>query len=474
MESKILSKNEIEKIHSASLFILENVGVHIPHDEILNRFEKIGANVNFKEKRVRIPHHIVMESIAKAGKKFTLYGMDVANKAEFGVGMKNFNSTGGQAFWLEEIGTERRYSNLNDVKTATKFGHILNQITIPGAMADPQEIPIQWRALEIVNQMIKYTDKPITFWFYDRASTKYLMEILIAARGDSTMARKYPLFQPLFEPVSPLSFPYNGIDLLFETAKFDLPVQIGPMAQMGVSAPCSIAGTLAQENAEILSAICITQLIKPGLPICYGGICHAFDMRSIGTIFGGPEQAIFSIAMTQLGKYYGFPVYINAGLTDSKAVDAQAGLECGITLSAGFSANADIFGHLGICGMDQAASIDMLMMQSEIISYIESMNRDLIINEDTLGLNLIENIGPKGSFLKSMHTLQNYRKELWLPNIINRQDYTSWSEAGKPSLKDKCRELKAILLKQYQKPFIEIDIQREIEILIEKAKHELN
>jgi len=135
------------------------------------------------------------------------------------------------------------------------------------------------------------------------------------------------MFYPLLEPVSPLCFPFNGVDLLFETAQLNMPVPIGPMAQMGMSAPATIAGTMAQENAEILAGICITQLIREGTPVCYGGICHAFDMRTTQLIFSGPEQAIFSVAMTQMGKFYGFPVYINVGLTDSKRPDAQAGLE---------------------------------------------------------------------------------------------------------------------------------------------------
>ncbi len=472
MNVSLLSKNDIEKIHEASLSILERIGIHVPHEEVLSRFADIGAIVDNKERLVKIPPAIVKELISKAGKKFSLYGRNLSKKAEFGTGKINFNTSSGQAFWLDNIGEDRRYATLSDVIMAAKFGEILSQITIPGAMADPQEIPIQWRAIEVANIMIQYTEKPITFWFFDRLSTKFLMDFLITLRGDEEKARKYPLFQPLFEPVSPLSFPFNGIDLLFETAKLNIPVQIGPMAQMGVSAPCTIAGTLAQENAEILSGICITQLIKPGLPICYGGICHAFDMRSVQIIFGGPEQALFSVAMTEMGKFYGFPVYINAGLTDSKRVDAQAGLEIGITLSMGLLAKADIFGHLGICGMDQAASLDMLLLQSEIISYVKNLNRDLIINEKSLALDVIEKVGPRGSFLETMHTLKNYRKALWSPRLLNREDYPAWKEKGGFDVEKKCAEMKSLFLEQYEQPHLDPDIKKDLEHVITKARKE--
>ena len=129
------------------------------------------------------------------------------------------------------------------------------------------------------------------------------------------------------------------------------------MAQMGATAVATLAGTIAQENAEILAGLCIVQLIGPGTPVCYGGIPHAFDMRTTQVIFGGPEQALMAVGLTELAHFYGLPVYINVGLTDSKLADAQAGLESGITLACGAMAGADIFGHLGICGADQGASL---------------------------------------------------------------------------------------------------------------------
>ncbi|MFX1288741.1 MAG: trimethylamine methyltransferase family protein, partial [Promethearchaeota archaeon] len=312
MQVKILEDHQIEKIHLKSLEILENTGVSVPHADILSKFEGCGAIIESKDNIVKIPSSLVMELVSKARKSFTIYGCDLSKTAEFGVGKRNYNSSAGQAFWIENVGDRRRYTTLGDVGKATKLGDALEQITIPGAMADPLEIPLEWRCIRVALEMIKNTDKPITFWFNDRRSAKYLVDFLIILRGDEDKAKKYPLFYPLFEPISPLSFPFNGIDLLFETARLNLPVHIGPMAQMGLSAPATVAGTLAQENAEILAAICITQLIKVGMPICYGGICHAFDMRTAQIIFGGPEQAIFSIAMSQIGKYYGFPVYINA------------------------------------------------------------------------------------------------------------------------------------------------------------------
>ncbi len=473
MIAKVLSKEQIDQIHQASIEILERIGVFIPHDEILKRFENYGAIVNRPEKRVKIPNELVMEFISKAGKKFTIYGRDLSKKAEFGVGKRNYNTTAGQAFWLDNIGEKRRYATMNDVSKAVKFADSLEYINIPGAMSDPHEIPVVWRCVAVAFEMIKNTTKPITFWFYDRASTKCIVDLLIKLRGDEKKAEKYPLFYPFLEPISPLSFPFNGIDLLFETARLNLPVPIGPMAQMGMSAPSTIAGTMAQENAEILAGICITQLIREGMPVCYGGICHAFDMQTVQLIFSGPEQAIFNVAMTQMGKHYGFPVYVNAGLTDSKRPDAQAGLECGVTLALGVAAGADIFGHMGICGVDQASSLDILVMQSEIISYIESTNRYIKYEDENFAIDIIEKIGPRGSFIDKQHTRKHFKKELWFPTLLDRRYYNAWNEKGASDMEQRCNERKKAILTNHEPEPLADDLVYELEKIVEMAKRNL-
>jgi trimethylamine--corrinoid protein Co-methyltransferase len=209
------------------------------------------------------------------------------------------------------------------------------------------------------------------------------------------------------------------------------------------------------------------------MPICYGGICHAFDMKTVQMIFSGPEQAIFSVAMSQMGKFYGFPVYINAGLTDSKNPDAQAGLECGLTLGMGAAAGADIFGHMGICGMDQASSLDFLVMQSEIISYVESMMRTIKFTEETFAVDIIDEIGPKGSFLHKQHTRKHFREELWFPSLLDRRDYKAWQEKGAKTMQQHCCERKVEIIANYEPRQFPNDIARELDEIVRTAKQNL-
>lgn len=473
MHTTVLTQNQIIRIHKASLAILERTGVVIPHREMLSRFADSGAAVDFAAERVRIPSALVEKSIAQAGKKFTMYGRDRSKTAEFGVGRQNFNSIAGEALWLEEVGGQRRYATMADVATASRFADALTGIDMAGAMSDPHEVPASYRCVEVMATMLKNTTKPIHFWFHDRPSARFLVDMSIALRGSEQEAMEFPVTYPFLEPISPLRFPSNGVDQLFETARLNLPVPIGPMAQMGLSAPATVAGTMAQENAEILAGICITQLIRPGMPVMYGGICHAFDMRTTQMIFAGPEQAIFGVAMTQMGKSYGLPVYVNVGLTDSKRPDAQAGIECAATLISAASAGADILGHMGICGVDQATSLDMLVMQDELIGYMHSALREIDFSDEAFGLDTIDEVGPGGTFIATDHTADHFRKELHFPKLLDRQFYQAWLESGATSMEDRCRERKQEILKSYQPEPMEPSLERELDGIVEGAKREL-
>ncbi|HEY3322916.1 MAG TPA: trimethylamine methyltransferase family protein [Planctomycetota bacterium] len=473
MKAFVLTPEQIERIHFASLAILERTGVHIPHEGMLRRFADAGAKVDFQTQRVRIDGALVQRCLGTVRKTYTLYGRDLARKAEFGVGKRTYNSIAGEALWIDAPGQQRRYATMLDVTKATVFGDALPALTIVGAMTDPQDADPAWRPVAVLAEMLRNTTKPVTFWYHDRASARFLNEILIAVRGDMKRAEEFPLCYPFLEPISPLRFPFHGIDLLYETAKLNLPVPIGPMAQMGVSAPMSLTGTMALENAEILAGVCITQLIRPGMPVCYGGICHAFDMRTTQMIFCGPEQALFGVAMTQMGKRYGLPVYINVGLTDSKRPDAQAGLETGVTLAFGAAAGADIFGHMGICGVDQATSLDMLVLQHEVIRYVESCQRELDFSDEAFALDLVHELGPGGTYIDTDHTAGRFRRELWFPKLLDRQFFQAWLDQGAISTEQRCAEMKRNLFERHHPEPIAPELDREITRIVEAAKREL-
>lgn len=474
MEARLLTTRQVERIHAASLTILERTGVQIPHADMLARFADRGADVDHERQRVRLSPELVMALVGAAGRRYTLYGRDTSRTAAFGQGARNYNAVAGEASWVDEPGGRRRFTTMDDVAAATRCADALGHITIAGAMADPQDVPAAWRCVAVAAAMVRNTTKPITFWFHDRASARHLVDMAIAVRGDECRAARYPLFYPFLEPISPLRFPHDGIDLLYETARINLPVPVGPMAQMGLSSPGTIGGTLAQQNAEVLAGICVTQLVRDGMPVCYGGICHAFDMRTTQMVFGGPEQALFGVAMTQMGKRYGLPVYINVGLTDAKRPDAQAGLEAGVTLALGASAGADIFGHMGISGVDQASSLDMLVLQNEIIGYVESMLRPVELDDETLGLDVIDGVGPGGSFVDQVHTAMHIRDHLWVPALLDRAYYQAWHDGGARCMEERCRSRAKEILGTHAVEPVPAELDRALTEIVAAARAELS
>ena len=470
MKIAVLGSEGVSRIDGAARRILERTGVEVPHEEMLALFAKAGARVDAAAGRVRIPSALVDECLGSSGKTFTLHGRDRARAASFGTGSRNYNSTAGQAFWVEPTG-ERRFARLADVTEAARIGDALPRIDIVGAMADPHEVDISYRCVEVAAALLRETAKPVMFWFHDRASAAWVVELLEIVTGGG--AARFPPAYPFLEPISPLRFPRTGIDLLFETCKVPLPVPIGPMAQTGMSAPATIAATLAQETAEILAGICAVQLIRPGTPVCFGGIPHAFDMRTTQLVFSGPEQGLMAVAMTEIGKAYGLPVYVNVGLTDSKAVDAQAGLEIGVSLVLGALAGADIFGHLGIAGVDQGSSLEMLVFQHEAVEFVERILGSFEIDDETLALDLIDRVGPGGNFIAEEHTVRHFRRELWSPSILDRSFWEKWVEKGRPDAAAKARErLEALRARREPKP-LPGDVERDIGKLLDRARSAL-
>ena len=250
---------------------------------------------------------------------------------------------------------------------------------------------------------------------------------------------------------------------------------IGPMAQVGATAPATLAGTLVQENAEILAGISLVQLIRRGTPVGYGGIPHAFDMRTTQLIFAGPEQVLMAVAMTQMGRHYNLPVYINVGLTDSKTVDAQAGLEAGTTLALGALSGADIFGHLGISGVDQAASLTMLVMQNELIGFVERLMAGIEVSEETLATEVIDSVASReGGFLGEEHTATHFRRELWFPRLLDRQFWQGWLDSGAKDLMTRCTDKKNRILSSLAIEPVDEKIDREMSRIVASARAELS
>jgi trimethylamine--corrinoid protein Co-methyltransferase len=471
---KILSDREIQSIHDAALSILRDTGIMVHHDEALELLAQAGAKFDKDSRIARLPEKLVMDSIEQAGKKYVLYGRDLRRTARFGYGDLVLMSSPGQYSWIDTDSGERRAAIIQDVRDAIKLGDALSNITIVGSMAQPEQVSQAWRDVYLTGELVKGTSKPTRCWVKNGRTARYILQIYSTVAGGDAALREKPMVEAFLEPISPLQLPKDGLDIVREFAQAGQPVSIGPMAMTSATAPATLAGTLAQENAEILAGVVVTQLFAPGTPITYGGIPHIMDPRTSICSFGSPEQGLMAVAMVQMARHYGFPVYINVGLTDAKVPDAQAGVEKGTSLLAGALAGADTFGHCGICGTDHAGSLVWLYLDNEVMEYVKRIVRGFEVNADTLATEVVRQVGPGGNFLAEHHTVEQFRKELWLPGAAwTRESWDAWAAGGRRSTAERIKdEVKRILDSHKPEP-LQPEMAKQVDSIVETARREL-
>jgi len=471
---QILAEKEIESIQDASLLILRDTGVMVHHEEMLRMLGQAGAKVDSDRKIARLPEKLVMDSVAKAGKRYVLHGRDRNRVARFGYGDLVLMSSPGQYAWIDSQTGQRRPATIQDARDAIRLGDALDNITIVGSMAQPESLSEKYRDVALTAELVKGTDKPTRCWVRNGATARHILDIYRIVAGGEAALRAHPMVEAFLEPISPLQLPKDGLDIVREFAQAGQPVSIGPMAMTAATAPGTLAGTLAQENAEILAGIVITQLLAPGTPITYGGIPHVMDPRTGICSFGSPEQGLMAVAMVQIARSYGFPVYVNVNLTDAKLPDAQAGAEKAATLLMGALAGADMFGHSGICGTDHAGSLLWLAFDDELMSYVKRIARGFAVDEEHLATNVVHSVGPAGNFLAEEHTVRHFREAIWLPSAVwTRQPYDLWHSDGATSFGDRLHGRVEDLLETHQVNPLDDAMIREIDRIVVSARQEL-
>ncbi|MCJ7736159.1 MAG: trimethylamine methyltransferase family protein [Anaerolineae bacterium] len=474
IQVQVLTQNEIKDIRDASTTILRDTGVMIHHKEMLRLLESAGADIDHSAQIARLPDTLVQDCVDRAAKQYVLHGRNRDRVARFGHGDMVLMSSPGQYTWIDSDTWERRAPTVEDLQDAIRLGDALPNVTIVGAMAVVPEIPAAYRDVYLTAELVKGTTKPTRCFVSNGRSAKYVLEIYRTAAGGDTALRKHPMIETFLEPISPLQLPEDGIDILMAFLEAGQPASFGPMAMTMGTAPATLAGTLAQENAEVLASLVVTQILAPGTPVTYGGIPHVMDPRTTICSFGSPEQALMAVALVQIARSYGFPVYVNVGITDAKILDAQAGIEKGETMVLGAMAGADTFGHAGICGTDHGASLPWLVVDDALMAYTKRIKRGFAVDADTLATDVVNAVGPGGNYLTQDHTMRHFRKEIWRPDALwTRQSWDEWADEGGGSMGDRARARVRNILATHEPEPIDETLAREIDRIVESARREL-
>lgn len=448
----ILDKEEIEKIKETSENVLEKIGCQINDEVTLDLLKKENFIVDENTGIVKFPKEKLYQylSYVKKTDDFTLYGRDLNKKAEFGRGKTNIMSSSGQYMMYDFVLDERRNATRKDLNSIIKVSNHLENIDIVGSLVLPTDIDLKTRHLEQLIILLNNTDKPISYWINNAGEAKYQIEIMKIVRDGQGKLKDFPFCQCFIEAISPLKFTKESMEVLRIFAREGLPIGFGPMAMQGATSPSTVAGTIVQENAEILAGIVISQVINPGNPVIYWGIPHCMDLMTGNMSFSSPEQSLLAVSLVQIARSYGFyAVGVNEGLSDSNLIDdAQSGFERGISLINGLYSKADILAHQGICGQDSCGSVLQLIIDNEFLSFLKRYFNYFSINTDTLAEKVIYETGIKGNYLINQHTLDHFKNEIYVPGILNRDNWDSWAKKGRKSTKVRAMEKYSEIIKK--------------------------
>jgi trimethylamine--corrinoid protein Co-methyltransferase len=301
------------------------------------------------------------------------------------------------------------------------------------------------------------------------SDAKYLTEMGYIAAGGEKEYRRRPITSCLQCTYAPLQHDAGVMDASLYFAKAGVPLVFFGMPQPGATGPATLVGSLVVGNAEVLSALTMTQLHAPGSAVIYGMGNAPLDMRTTIRAGGSPEHAISSAMATELAHYYGMPSCVGVSATAKQPGD-QAVLEYYTGCTGPLLAGADLMCGVGLLEDSSCLYLEQIVIDDEIIGAIARLIRGQWADDDTLALDVIEKVGPGKDYLAQRHTMNHLKTEIFMPNLIDRRSYDAWSQAGSKTLVDAARDKTRWILANHKVPALDGEVERKLQGVIEKAK----
>jgi trimethylamine--corrinoid protein Co-methyltransferase len=424
-----LSSENLDRISSASLEVLRNIGVVVKNTEAVNLLRKEGCPV--EANRILLPPDLVKKSMDTVPTSFTLFSRE--GKKSFVIGQHEtiFNPGSAAIFFKDHRSSEIRKATLHDMENIVQLVDHLEFIKAQSTAVIPSDVPAGIADLYRLYIILQSSLRPIITGAFSTTGFHAMRKMLEAvADGANELAEKP---QAVFDccPSSPLLWGEMTCQNLIDCAKYQIPAQIVPAPISGATSPVSLYGTLVQSNAEVLSGIVISQLVCPGTPIVYGGASSSMDMKYGMPRFSSAEAILMACAGTELGRYYGFPTHAYLGTSDSKTEDSQSGFESGIGLALAALSGINIVSGPGMSTQLNCQSLEKLVIDNEICGLSYRLKKGIDIDDAGLMIDLIQEVAPHGNYLKSKHTMRRYRSELLMPSeVVCRLGLEAWKEGG--------------------------------------------
>lgn len=469
--TELLDPEQIDTLHRASLRILEEIGIDFLLPEACELLRTAGAEVDGA--RVRMDPGLVMEQLAHAPQRFTLHARNPDRNLTIGGRHLAFCSVA-SAPNVSDRERGRRSGNYADYCDLLRLCQSLNSVHLFGGYpVEPTDLPPETRHLDALAAFVTLSDKAFHAYALGRTRILDALEIVRIARGiDHARLCREPSLFTIVNSSSPLRIDAPMLEGLIEMARHNQVVVLTPFTLAGAMAPATLAGALAQQNAEALAGIVLTQIVNPGAPVVYGGFTSNVDMKSGAPAFGTPEYLKTAQIGGQLARHYGLP-YRSSNVNAANSVDAQAAYESTLSLWGVVAGHGNLVMHAagwlegGLC-----ASFEKVVLDAELLQMIMAYLQPVVIDDDTLALEAMREVGPGGHFFGCAHTLARYETAFHAPMISDWRNFETWSEAGAPSATDHAHRLYQQLLAEYQPPPLDDAIREELEAFVERRREE--
>ena len=463
---EVLSQGEIERIHAASMEILVEVGIKVNYKKARDIFREAGAKVDEETLAVRLPEKLVRWAVDQAPKQFSLYGIDASFCLDIGPDQAEPVFAG--------LGTPTRIIDLNDgsVRATTKQDMLDHIILIDAceyihnSQMDiwPDDIPMTTIHTEAIWAWAHNSRKPYGMGCYGYLPTWDMMRMMAIAVGGKAELQKRPRFFAICSVVSPLQMDQAQAEGLLICAEYGQPVTCAPEAAAGTTAPITLAGLVAQENAAILAHITLAQIFRPGAPVLYGTVSTTANMRHGTVALGSVETGLITAASAQMARYYGLPIRSVGGSTDSKREDLQAGFERMGTLLPAVLAGVNLITCAGTLDSTMLESHALLMLDDELCGAALRLARGIEVNDESLALDLIKKVGYSGNYITAKETSKLFKKELFIPSMFSREPYETWEKEGSKLAIDRARQRALDVLAKHQPRAVDPAIEKELDV----------
>ena len=447
----MLTSTDIDKIDRAGRSILKRVGVKILDYHTQSILKDAGAEVDFKTGRVYFSGRWLDKILTNAPKTFTLYSRDGKNDLYLGAGNVYFGN-GGRVFRILDMGTGGyRPTTLKDVVNTACLVHHLENIRFYIIACQAHDLDAEFYHLNDFFHALSHTTKHVMGGCDTLEGVRQVWQLATFIAGGKSRFKERPFVSVITNPISPLTLDANTLRILEFCALNGIPATCAPAPISGATSPATLAGTLVQLHAEALAGVAIAQVFCPGARVLYGAVPTAMDLRTMDLTMGSVETTMLNTCAVHLAKRYNLPIYASAGVTDAKIPDIQSGFEKGVSYLMVAMAGADYI-HLAAGMLDSGNSIsyEQFIIDNEILGMVHRLLSGVDVDEETLAVATIDNVGPGGNYVMETHTVEHMFRQFFYPNLAIRMNFDRWQEKGKPTPLTNANELARTWLKEIE------------------------